>query len=90
MLRFPHTGMNRCELDRIFRKQGGDIRYLRRTGEALYRHTSMPRPVRINARRKDAPQHLVQYVREVWRATGQQVKVRVGRAVRGPRRRTLR
>jgi hypothetical protein len=90
MPRFPHPGMNRCELDQIFQKQGGVITHLRRTGEALYRHTSMPRPVRVNARRKDAPRHLVQYVRKVCRATVQQVKVRVRRAARGPRRRTLR
>jgi hypothetical protein len=59
----PHNGINRRELDRIFQELGGTIERVRRTGEALYRHREVPRPVRVNDRRKDASRALVALVR---------------------------
>lgn len=62
----PHGGMNRRELDKMFRAMGGTITPVHRTGELIYTHPLFPteRP-RANARRKDAPRHLVVFARKV-------------------------
>jgi hypothetical protein len=64
-------GMNRRDLDRVFKDLGGEIIYLRRTGELQYRHVALrgePCP-RANARRKDASRKQVRYVLRVIEAT---------------------
>lgn len=72
---YPHNGMNRRELDRIFSELGGTIEYPRRTGDALYRHRSVPQPVRVNNRRKDATRELVALVRAAYDAVYPQGRV---------------
>ena len=64
-------GMNRRELDRVFRDLGGEIVYLRRTGEMQYRHFALrgePCP-RANVRRTDASRRQVRYVLRAIEAT---------------------
>ena len=60
-------GVNRRDLDRIFRRLGGTIEDVRGTGELRYRHPMMSSCPKANKRRKDAPSHLVDFVREVMR-----------------------
>ena len=69
MPKYPHNGMNRRELDKILVELGGTIEYPRRTGEAIYRHPCLPRPVRVNNRRKDSTRELVAFVREAYTAS---------------------
>ena len=61
-------GMNRRDLETIFRGIGGLIEYPRGTGEVRYRHPRLPHVARANARRKDASRELVSYVRDAQRA----------------------
>ncbi len=68
MPKYPHNGMNRRELDEFLRELGGTKDYPRRTGDALYRHPYLPRPVRVNNRRKDATRELVRFAREAYDA----------------------
>lgn len=63
----PCYGMNRRELDRLFVRLGGQIDKPNRTGEIRYWHPVIRRYATANARRKDAPRHLVAYVRDVIR-----------------------
>lgn len=63
------SGRNRREIDELFRNLGGEITELRRTGENLYRHPLLPKPVRVNRRRKDAPRSLSQAVHQLLRIT---------------------
>lgn len=61
----PHFGINRRELDKILRDLGGEVRKLRRTGEIVYRHPSLAQRPKADERRKDAPAHLVKFVRRL-------------------------
>lgn len=58
-------GMNRADLDRLLISLGGNVEYLRRTGEVACSHPCMPSRPRANGRRKDAPRHLTGFVRKV-------------------------
>jgi len=64
-MKYPEYGVNRRHLDRLFRKMGGSVRTVPRTGEVRYVHPDHPQRPRANGRRKDAPNHLVNFVREV-------------------------
>lgn len=61
----PPFGINRNRLDAILVESGGAIRELRGTGEIAYSHPAIPQRPRANGRRKDAPAHLVRFVRRV-------------------------
>jgi hypothetical protein len=61
----PSYGINRRDLDRILISMGGDIVLIRSTGEIAYTHPRLPERPRANGRRKDAPTHLVKFVRRV-------------------------
>lgn len=63
----PVYGVNRRNLDRLFLSLGGTIEDVRRTGELRYRHPLMDACAKANKRRKDAPSHLVDFVRELIR-----------------------
>jgi len=73
MPKYPHNGMNRRELDSIILELGGTIEYPRRTGDALYRHRSVPHPVRVDNRRKDSTRALVALARAAYDAVGREV-----------------
>ncbi len=60
-----HQGMNRIQLDRVFRNLGGSVTILRRTGDVQYHHPALPERPKANSRRKDAPRHLVVFVLKV-------------------------
>lgn len=60
-------GINRKGLDRILVRNGGSFFNVPRTGEIRYTHPLMPNQPRANKRRKDAPKHLVDFVREAIR-----------------------
>lgn len=64
-LLLPPFGINRNRLDVILLKTGGAIWDLRGTGEIAYSHPALPERPRANGRRKDAPAHLVRFVRRV-------------------------
>lgn len=61
----PHYGINRRELDRLLSELGGSAVFLRRTGEIAYSHPALPERPRADGRRKDAPFHLVRFVRRL-------------------------
>lgn len=67
---FITNGMNRADLDRTLAALGGTVTHLRRTGEVAYSHPALPSRPRANGRRKDAPRHLLQFVRAVAKAKG--------------------
>ena len=56
------VGANRRKLDAMFRRLGGTVTPVFRTGEVVYRHPSFPRPIKINGRRKDCPRLLTKFV----------------------------
>jgi hypothetical protein len=60
-----HHGMNRVDLDRLFRSLGGQIVPVPGTGDIRYSHPAMPQRPRANARRKDAPRSLTAFVLKV-------------------------
>jgi hypothetical protein len=60
-------GINRRQLDQLFVGLGGSIRKLNRTGEIQYSHPMLAETPRADGRRKDAPRHLVAFVRRVQR-----------------------
>lgn len=66
----PTYGINRDRLDDLLRATGGTVRHLRRTGEVAYSHPAVQERPRANGRRKDAPAHLVRFVRRVIRTRG--------------------
>ena len=47
------------------RRLGCQVDHLVRTGEQVIRHASVPRRVRFNSRRKDAPRAVVTFLRHV-------------------------
>lgn len=61
----PNYGINRRELDRLLAELGGRAVFLRRTGEIAYEHPALPERPRADGRRKDAPFHLVRFVRRL-------------------------
>ena len=63
-MRIPY-GVNRRALDRILLRFGGTVADVRRTGEVRYSHPFVEAKPRANKRRKDAPNHLVDFVRAV-------------------------
>jgi hypothetical protein len=65
MENLPCQGVDRRHLDRLFRELGGTISFPKRTGEVRYWHPLVRRYATANGRRKDAPRHLVEYVRIV-------------------------
>lgn len=44
---------------------GATVECPRRTGELLFTHPATPKRVRVNARRKDCPQPLVSWLRQL-------------------------
>ncbi len=60
-------GINRRALDDLFRKLGGSIDTVHKTGEIVYTHPLVPWKARANGRRKDAPRQLVQLIHRVER-----------------------
>ncbi len=69
-MQYPHYGINRRVLDDILIDLGGDVVPLHRTGEVQYRHPLLRETPRADGRRKDAPMHLVKFVRRVIDAKG--------------------
>jgi hypothetical protein len=69
-MQYPQYGINRRSLDRILIQLGGRVRPVRRTGEIRYTHPLVSSRPRANKRRKDAPNHLVDFVREVMQRMG--------------------
>lgn len=65
----PHYGINRRELDRVLLQLGGQATHLRRTGEIAYSHPALVERPRADGRRKDAPLHLVRFVRRIFEMT---------------------
>lgn len=61
-------GMNRADLDRCLRSLGGQVKFLRRTGDVQYSHPTLQERPRANGRRKDAPRSLTAFVLRVIRA----------------------
>lgn len=61
----PHYGINRRALDKILRDCGGVVLHVPRSGEIRYVHPLMSSRPRADKRRKDAPNHLVDFVRQV-------------------------
>ncbi|MDP9174567.1 MAG: hypothetical protein M3O30_11965 [Planctomycetota bacterium] len=59
------SGINRRNALDIARSLGCDIAHLRRTGEVLVTHASLPRPIRLNNRRKDAARILTTTLRRL-------------------------
>ena len=66
----PHLGggINRRHLDQLLLNLGGSVANLHRTGEVQYSHPTIVQRPRGDGRRKDAPRHLVAFVRRVQRA----------------------
>ena len=60
-----HSGMNLRDAIKEARELGFDIRPINRAGELLFRHVSLDRAIRINARRKDAGRQLTVALRRV-------------------------
>lgn len=65
MYHAPHYGINRRDLDHLWCRIGGEVLSKRDTGEVVYRHPLLPQTLRADGRRKDAPAHLVRFVRRV-------------------------
>lgn len=63
-----HHGMNRAELDRVIVELGGQVLFLRRTGDVQYRHSILPERPKANSRRKGAPRSLTAFVLRVIRS----------------------
>ncbi len=64
-----HNGIALERLKRLLEQLGGEVENIARTGEVRFRHRRMEKPsARINNRRRDAPRHAVNFVREVQRA----------------------
>jgi hypothetical protein len=61
-------GINRRHLDRLLLDLGGSVIPLNRTGEVQYSHPALDERPRADGRRKDAPRHLVAFVRKLQRA----------------------
>jgi hypothetical protein len=57
--------MNRDKAKQIARKLGCQIYPIDRTGELRFDHPVAARPCRVDGRRKDAPRHLVVWLRNV-------------------------
>lgn len=69
-MQFPHYGINRRQLDALLIALGGEVIALHRTGEVVYRHPFLPARPRADGRRKDAPAHLVKFVRQLMHLLG--------------------
>jgi hypothetical protein len=67
-MKIPKYGVNRRDLDLFFKRLGGNVILLRRTGEVQYVHQLFPQRPRADSRRKDAPRHLVRFVLDVVRS----------------------
>lgn len=61
----PTYGLNRRELDRILVSVGGSVEDVHKTGEIRYRHPQMKSCPKADKRRKDAPMHMVKFVRAI-------------------------
>lgn len=59
------SGINRRDAMDIARSLGCEVEQLRRTGEVLVTHASLPRPLRLNNRRKDAARILTTTLRRL-------------------------
>ena len=57
---------------RLWRSLGGAVAHLRRTGEMNFTHPSLPRPYRVNGRRKDSPKVLTVALRAVLASLNQE------------------
>ncbi len=53
------------EFDKKWRKQGGTVRHVRRTGEKRYTHPALPQPIAVNGRRRDVPRKLRSAMRRI-------------------------
>ncbi len=71
-MKVPTYGVNRRELDAIFRDLGGVVVPIHRTGEIKYVHPLFCQQPRADGRRKDAPRHLVRFVLHVVRRVNTQ------------------
>jgi hypothetical protein len=60
--------MNRLNLDRVLVALGGEVFFARGTGDVIYFHPMLGRPVKANSRRKDATRALTSYVLRLIRA----------------------
>ena len=53
------------ETRELWKSLGGAVKDIRRTGEERYSHHSLPRSIKVNKRRKDAPRKLVTALRRI-------------------------
>ena len=59
------TGVNLNKAIQLAEKLGSRIHPIRRTGEVRFEHPLAVRRCVVNARRKDAPRHLIGWLRRV-------------------------
>lgn len=61
-----HRGMNLRDAVRLGQKLGCRVEKTRRNGgEWMFRHPAADRPMKVNARRKDAPRSLIVFLKRV-------------------------
>lgn len=58
-----HGTPNLRDAATLWRRAGGTVAPVVRTGEWFWRHPFLDRPVRTNGRRKDTPRHLLAAMR---------------------------
>lgn len=63
----PHHGMNLRDARSLWRRLHGNVEDRRKTGEEVYRHPAMQKPICANKRRKDAPRELTAALRQLSR-----------------------
>jgi hypothetical protein len=59
------SGINLDKAEQIAIRLNCEVAHVRRTGEVRFRHPLMPRPCRVNSRRRCAPRHLVVWLRRL-------------------------
>lgn len=61
-----HRGMNLRDAVRLAKKLGCGVEKTRRNGgEWMFRHPAVDCPLKVNARRKDAPRSLIVFLKRV-------------------------
>lgn len=59
--------MNRRKVRKLWIGANGTVNDKRGTGEEVYRHPSLLKPITVNKRKKDAPRELTKALIEIYR-----------------------
>lgn len=57
-INYVHDGINLRKVRKIWEMSGGTVSDRRRTGEEVFSHPLVERPIVVNKRRKDSPRKL--------------------------------